>query len=344
MPNVIKWNESPTYYNNEGITFLNYTLGCCKFDYGPSDATDYWNCIEPGTYILEFDIIANYLLYWYPIDDIMFWRIYPFNTIEEVLIFINNKFNQSLLSTYELIDFIRTESNGRLFLSNRDYDWRMITENLILYIDSYHINSYPTENVIWFNLVGPSTTVNNGNINNQFTWTDSTIMFSNEKDVLTYVEFASLSDKMTQATSYNGVSVEVWLNISEDIYTETTIIDTDNYRVFFNSDKVLCITIKDDNTYSSDLNISNFTTGYHQICFTCLYNKSIDLYFDGEPSYQWGFSSTVNPPINYCFLGIDSDSMSYGIVGGIPLLRIYNRKITASEVSSNYIATMVRYG
>lgn len=290
---------------------------------------------------------AVYILYWSVLGDgdTYYWRIYTFDSLPPLYSWINSTFSQTIEDAKNLMDWINYYSGGEVFLSNRDYD-PIITNGLSLYVDSFHFNSYPKTSTTWYSLTGAGGGENDGVIYNTFDFVNSSIIFSYNGGLLTYVRFQTLSENVSKnSNTYVGVTVEVWLELTELFYTNQVIMECDDYKLYFNDNKELSLSVVGNRIYTTnEINCQDFVDfgGYHQICFTCHADSNVVFYLDGQQKDSMSFTGISANPVNEIFLGSNAN-IDNGIIGGIPILRIYNRVLTSTEIQENFDCTNTRF-
>lgn len=236
---------------------------------------------------------------------------------------------------------------------------RIVTDGLSLCLDAANLKSYPGSGTTWTDLSGNS---NIGTLTNGPTYSSDnggSIVFDGTND---YVDFGS-----NGASAVNGLSevtVEIWYK-SDSVGNDTGLIfgGTSNTR-----DNGISIRFDSNGFSGSGTNVikagfgqNNSETAANQIesssniqstdwiCITvvCDLQTSIKLYKNGvedTPTYTESDGGSASSISNCDGLVIGYGRNQVEWDGKISNVKIYNRVLTASEVTQNYNALKGRYG
>ena len=236
----------------------------------------------------------------------------------------------------------------------QDYK-NIITRGLVLHLDASALESYPSSGTSWYDISGNG---NDGTLSNGPTFNSG-----NQG----YIIFDGTNDYVTTADVNHGTSeftLETWVYLSS-LNTNKTIIkkntDNDYWPVFsmvvetdgtfrgYYSSQVYGNCLEGAYTSGGNVVINNW---YH-LCFS----KGADgyttmkLHKNGvSQSYSFYlYGSHIN---NVCdsskpvLIGIDYDYPNYinPVNGRIPIVRIYNRQLSDTEILQNYNIQKARFG
>jgi hypothetical protein len=225
-----------------------------------------------------------------------------------------------------------------------------VTDGLVLCLDAANAKSYPGSGTTWTDL---SAQGNNGTLQNGVGYN------SNNGGSLTFDganDYVSISSGASSINSFN-ISVGCWLfqnNIhTSNVFSEIkTLVQVGNAGDI-GSSSCFYLHLRGSNAffrYQAGVNIAQVSPGIAQEANTWHYytgvsnNSSILLYRDGvlvgSTPYTISFSSLGNTNVD---IGKTGGFNSY-INGNIAQVSIYNRALTAAEVSQNFNATRGRFG
>jgi len=225
----------------------------------------------------------------------------------------------------------------------------IITNGLVLYLDAANVRSYPTTGTTWTDLSGNG---NNGTLINGPTFNSAnggSIVFDGVND---YCRVNS--DNNTFLSS--NFSITQW-------YRPTT--NSGGYRILFETNKYrnnlpggLGIAIyqfssyfriwrrNGVNSYTELITTSNNTIGLNVWkTFTLVRNNGVfNFYIDTILSSTYSTDNNNYSDTEFNIGGDGPPSSSYWFVGNISQTLIYNRALTAQEISQNFNATRARFG
>ncbi len=221
---------------------------------------------------------------------------------------------------------------------------RVTTNGLILCLDAGNIKSYPRAGSTWFDL----STNNNSGALNSITYSNNTLNFGS-------TSVATVS--MTNLRPTSQITQESWFRITT--VTGQVFIGA-QYGTSSNNSYALWS--ESANSWNGGVNIGgsfNFqahsqtmsTNVYYHFVHT--YDGSQQrLYINGENVRTWATSGSIAYDTNNTLLAVgnDWDGSGYnsgansGVRGDMPVVRIYNRAISATEVRDNFNALRLRFG
>jgi hypothetical protein len=225
-----------------------------------------------------------------------------------------------------------------------NYNPRTIVDGLVLALDAANSKSYPGSGTTWTDLSGNS---NTGTLTNGPTYSSAnfgSIVFDGTND---YVDLGS--EKTLKSSG--GWTVSSWINLSQvnsgSLYNfigSTNIVHNSWYWTVYQSKLALwnrspggwyygSTTIQPNVWYNCVLVCSNSGTSYQ-------------MYLNGvaeggtHTTYTWN-ASYAGLIVRYIGRGNSSNGRYF--YGKYPQASIYNRALTAAEVSQNYNALKSRY-
>lgn len=89
--------------------------------------------------------------------------------------------------------------------------------------------------------------------------------------------------------------------------------------------------------------ISVTTNVYNHIVFIFQNNGNVELFVNGSSVYTASHNSGTFPSVSRFMIGNRYDLNGEAIVGKVPLMKIYNRALTAQEVKQNFRAYKTRF-
>ena len=229
---------------------------------------------------------------------------------------------------------------------------KMITDGLVFCFDAGNTKSYPGSGTIWSDL---SSTAITGSLTNGPTFNSAnggSIIFDGTND------FVDLGNRSEFAFTSGRFSIEAWVFVSSswtagDQYPNliskgaTAGWDTDGWSLFVFRDRPStgqftwgCGIRNGATRINPERN--NFTVNqYHHIVAT-LNGTTCILYEDGVQVQT--ASQTVNPATSVDNVFIAKDSTPRYLPARIPIVKLYNRALSATEVLQNYNALKGRFG
>ena len=227
------------------------------------------------------------------------------------------------------------------------YNPRIVTDGLVLALDAANTKSYPGSGTTWTDLSGRG---NTGTLVNGPTYSSAnsgSIVFDGADDYVLVNSNASIPYGSTART------VSIWF------YTNTTTwADNVNNLFYYGAGSNGSSFGIDFSTYPSmevwtyggagrDL---TFSTTYSQVGWkniTVTYNGSttILIYENGTFTQTLTLTSACNTPSSGVYIGAVNPSILTAYYdGNIANTQIYNRALSAAEISQNFNALRGRYG
>lgn len=227
----------------------------------------------------------------------------------------------------------------------QQYGPKIVTDGLVLHWDAANIRSYPGSGTTVYDLSGNG---KNGTLSGGTAYdTDGggSFYFDGVNDL---ISFGVGSDLFPL---YN-FSVDVWF--SSDGTTATTGTSpalfglTYGLRLFVNIDR-LWVGVDNGTSIESFLGPTGYSfhdSSWHNVVATGN-NGTIDMYIDGNAVMTSSISSwsgNTRWPTNSINFGRDNNNTMYYFRGNMAPIKIYNTKLTQSQITQNFNAIRGRFG
>lgn len=327
MPNPIKYT---TGTESQALKKGNFYIGTGDVGKGPSDTTGFYQGISPSS--------GGYVIYMNKSGAPGDLSYHNAPTDAELISFTNSLAGQSYTTVNQCLVYFAGQTDK--VCVNRDYEG-IVTDGLIFNLDAGFTPSYPKNGTTWYDVLGS----NSGELLNSPTYGDDSLTFDGTDDkcfVGGYPELAPSSVTLsvwTYLTSFTGGgSGRVIAGMN----------DVQNWRYgyfiftypYLNQGPQVNFGVNNNNNTDYEMLLVNLNEWYNFV-----------LTFDG---------TTQNSYSNGNLIGTKSRSMGYKdtnrfqigdgynynncYAGKIPIVLIYNRALTATEVLQNYNAQKGRFG
>jgi len=316
MPNAIKYNVSAeTLALKKG----NFYIGTGDVGKGPTSSTGYYNGISPpsGGYTIYLNKESGGP------------SIYTVTTEAQLTGLTSTIAGQTLTTSGACLNWFATQTDKMIF--NIDYP-AVVTDGLILHIDSAFTPSYPQSGVTVYNLV-PSQY--NGTLTNGLTWSGGSFNFDGTDDVILWS-----SQPVTGVT--NQITYNIWFNMN----------NTSGTQPFFSfKDSLISLANGTQWNYWWNVNAVQGTITTSAIQTGTWYNmtltqsgSSTTLYINGvaQPSIVSG-NITFQRDAKAIGWYDTSPGAQSKYNGKISLAQIYNKCLTSSEILQNYQTILPRF-
>ena len=214
------------------------------------------------------------------------------------------------------------------------YNPRTVTDGLVLALDAANSKSYPGSGTTWTDLSGNS---NTGTLTNAPTYSSAnggSIVFDGVDDYVT-----APNTSLIHRTS--NWSYSCWVNFNGTPSLGTIFENgswTNTLLIRFETNG---ITIYSMSSYWGKFNLSPTLGIWYKLDFNRNGNF-IDFYLNGSYSQSLSFTADIQPSSNL-FIGMSQHAAGQCFNGKISNVQIYNRALSATEVSQNYNALKSRY-
>lgn len=231
------------------------------------------------------------------------------------------------------------------------YSPQLISNGLVLCLDSMNPKSYPGSGNSWYDISGYG---NHGTLNNftgasagslsGFDSSTGYMMFdrhvgTGDAAANNYVAVSS-SASLTGCLSQNGVSIEMWLKMTTSYCTALTRWPGP-WEVYYCSSLVHRTIGTGGGDGTSSITTSTYLNQFHHIVATHdgfnrrLYVNGLQVFSD--INIVTGQDSTAT-------MGIGAyNNGNYALVGAMPIFRVYNRPLVSSEVLTSFNAIKGRF-
>ena len=210
----------------------------------------------------------------------------------------------------------------------------IVTSGLTLYLDAANINSYPGTGTVWYDVSGNGYQANMSNLTS-----DNWVTYNGIKAF----ETSDVDSQGFRISNFpfpqSGRTYEIWLN------SKSYAIGWQSWFDDNNTEKILFGTSTNSIFVYPDLNFSgNLVAGnWYQLIYTmtgvagsnCVGYKNSESVGSGTYTQAMAVSGT---------LYILGDATSEVTSCYCPLVRIYNRPLSQTEVTQNYNAQKSRFG
>jgi hypothetical protein len=337
MPNFLKYSASAqTLALKKG----NFWIGTGDVGKGPTSTTDYWNGISPpsGGYTIYLNKASNGPSIFRPQNS------------AELISLTNNIAGASYSTAAQCLDYFSAQTDMMVF--NIEYE-PIVTNGLVLNLDAGFTPSYPTTGTTWYDLSGNSynATLTNGPTFNS--GSGGSIVFDG-------------SDDFVKTTAVNGTGImnptlygEV---ISANVWLRSTSTQASQYAItsgaYTGTVTGICLVVNDGGVSGNEfVGITTSTKRYVSTGNNFVsVNEWVNVCFtiDGTNMYVYKNGSLIatesggsnNGGSNNAGLQLSGPNNSPGLlfVGNIAITQIYNRTLSAAEVSQNYNSQKSRFG
>jgi hypothetical protein len=257
--------------------------------------------------------------------------------------FNNSSYINGYLKKFSYYSSPLSEDNLRALTNNKTSTVRLseniVTDGLLLYLDAGNPSSYPGSGTTWTDLSGNG---NNGTLTNGPTFSSSnggSIVFDGAND---HVNCGLSSFQPT------AITLCAWVKhtVSTDgaIIVKGDVNEATEWGIAFGYSSPHYL-IGRATTFNNQLLYSwtgSLLTGFHYVCYTMINNTSARLYVDGVLVASTNTIGSIGLNAKNVLIGKWNN---YGALdGNIAQVSIYNRALTAAEVSQNFNAQRNRFG
>jgi len=210
----------------------------------------------------------------------------------------------------------------------------LVSGGLVLHLDAGNVNSYSGTGLNWYDLSGSG---NNGVLSDSTMGTQvaNTMMFDSLTD---YVDLPNSLDYTTEVSAFAifkgtgapGNGYHILLGGSE---LEISIPTNGELR---------CGVETTSSRYVANKTANLLDGSYHYVGFT-LKDGVMTFYKDGVNIGTRLASGTLVNDFAFRRLGVHGDDTRYYLNGELPVVNIYNKGLTASEVQQNFLVYQSRF-
>jgi hypothetical protein len=220
------------------------------------------------------------------------------------------------------------------------YNPRIVTDGLVFYFDAKNIKSYPATGTACYDLIGNSTT---GEAVNSPTYNSAGYFSFVTDDYLRFTNSTALDNQ--------SFTVEVWVrtnNLNQNgFWFEKGTVNT-QYSLFQAGTNILCRVNTGTIVNTISVTTANYmtTTSWYQVVFTFTSGSQV-CYINAAVAGTGTTSGTVSTNAGGMSIGAYggySGSRGYYYNGDQAIASVYNRVLSAAEVSQNFNALRGRFG
>lgn len=225
-----------------------------------------------------------------------------------------------------------------------NYNPRIVTDGLVLFLDAGNVKSYPGSGSTWFDLTGNS---NDGTLVNGPTYNSTDggyIIFDGSND------FVTLSQTLVNPGDFTYCAWIYRRVVSPNGYTNVFTSTSQNEQ--FQLDLTGYqggIGMYVNGAYNSS---TNNLVPLSRWVYVCWQRNGTGLYgylngveqFNPSNGNNFGYSSISTAVSRVNKIGAYFTSTNYNLNGGIGLVQFYYKSLTLSEIQQNFNATRGRFG
>jgi hypothetical protein len=303
---------------------------------GPSDTTGYYQGpnVPSGGYViyLNKEGAPGSLSYHSAAND------------SELISFTNNLANTSFTSATQCLNYYATQTDR--VCVNRDYEV-IVTDGLVLNLDAGFTPSYSRSGTTWYDVGG----TNNGTLINGPTFSSSNggiLSFDGTDDD---VDMGPTSDFFINGGSY---SFEFFFNLNSFTGEQGPALlsgyragDLNRWDIFFDREGNEKIgLLYHSGPYFATNSVISTNVWYHYVLTIKGSNGDVANYLNGvlDKSGNVGtVNRNLNTTVNLTIAGMTTNP-NFNFNGNIPIFRLYDRALSATEILQNYNAQKGRFG
>ena len=216
---------------------------------------------------------------------------------------------------------------------------RIITDGLVLCLDAGNTKSYPGTGTTWTDLIGS----NDGTLVNGVGYNSSnggSLSFDGSND------YVNISDNSALNPSY--ISLSCWVkfnnvNIRRQLIAKRNTGQEGSYWFYVSaSNQIMWDTYQNNIRNRQIVTFSFLANTWYNLVATYSSSSKI-IYLNGNSISSNSGGNQLTSVSNDIRIGRDTSSFQYELNGNVSQVSIYNRALTAAEISQNYNALKGRY-
>lgn len=341
MPNSIKYNVSA---ETNALKDGNFWIGVGDVDKGPTSTTGFYNGITPP--------VNGYTIYLNKASGGP--SIYVTNNDSELISITNAIAGTSYTAATQCYTYFAGQSDKMLF--NRDYE-PIITSGLTLHLDAGFASSFPYVGTTWYDLSGNGY---DGTLTNSPTFSAAnggSFTFNGSNNYV--LGSSDLSSKITTGITIQVVAKILDMTKSNPIFTKYQstlpqgwVFEVGTYSTLWTNTMRFYAQGDNNASYSTDYRGSVQLSENTIYMFTAQYSPTTNvmkLYYNSTEMAATQANANWTNVINWAagtnpyYVGAHAPVIgSYGNVT-IYNTMVYNRILSAAEITSNYNALKTRY-
>jgi hypothetical protein len=225
--------------------------------------------------------------------------------------------------------------------TNYNYFGNLVTSGLVLDLDAAKVASYPGTGTTWYDISGNNLTgslVNGPTFSN--TGKSSSIVFDGTND------YSIINSKVYSLT---GGTLNIWVKKISGTSGTLVVIGSyggsgDQRSPTFYSNNSNNILWEFSNLFAQNTGVSFNTNIWYNLSMTYDSNYSVKVYINGSLIQSGSATSPGDFPNQITIGSYYSPNPSSYINASIPVVQIYNRALSATEITQNFNALRGRYG
>ena len=324
MPNAIKYSTTgDTLSLKKGNIFF----GVGDVGKGPSSATTYYNGVTPSA--------GGYTIYSYNASQTSKLSFHTATNDAALITYTNGVSGQNFSTAAQCLNWYATQTN--YVCVNRDYEG-VVTNGLVLNLDAGFTPSYTSSGTTWYDL---SYGGNNGTLTNGPTFSSAnggSLVFDGADDKVQTSYGPTLGD-FTICIWFKDNTSPQYGRLVDKSYTGGFWLGRND---------------NNSNSWGGGIKETSFpygrfltlTDGQWNYLVSTRSGTTHTLYGNGIVNTTSGTVTSSNLDSTTFAIGAWSGNDSYGQVfkGNIPVVFVYNRALTPTEVLQNYNAQKSRFG
>lgn len=332
MANVIK---SATTTSNGTIKSNNFLIGVdTSVIYGPTSSTNFWNSITPS--------VGGYVVYEQKQSQGPSIRVAP--TDDELITIAIQYGGTNINTVYDALTFF--SSNSQYMVTNLNYP-NIVTSGLTFISDAGFTASYRKTGTTWSDL---STYGNNATLTNGPTYSTlggGSILFDGTDDYAV----SPLAISAVTSNSIQNVTLQCWVYISSTSKKGAFI------KVGFSGGYALGVGLNVFDSLGNEViglfpgnrwidTNQTYGTGWKMVTMV-LNSSSVPSFYLGTTSLGSFAGANPGAPDANIYIGRNVGDEPVGVRafnGQIAIVQIYNRALSATEITQNYNALKGRFG
>ena len=214
---------------------------------------------------------------------------------------------------------------------------QIVTNGLVLNLDSANKDSYPGTGTTWTDLSGNG---NNGTLTN-----GPSFLPNVNSGIIKFDGVDDYVDGGTSTLSSGNISLFQWVKMDSLSSTGWNITFTKwlssvdfHFAIKSGTPRLNLYTTSNSDLYA---NTALATGVWYYVGFTLVNGGTLTFYVNGTSDGTYG-SVSRTPSNDTIYIG--DPRPNYGLAGSIPITQVYNRALSATEIAQNYNATKTRFG
>ena len=221
---------------------------------------------------------------------------------------------------------------------------KIVTDNLVFYVDASNPKSYVSGSTIWRDLSGNGINAGlSGSMDTVFSGTNAQKHFALDRSLGTYASAPGYS-VLTNATTDEVTICVLAKIVTFGSYFGIVQFGASNVSMYVCSDGGFSIQSNGDNAGICPIGTQINDDQWHYLVTSYKEGVEYKVYLDGELKHTEPTTDTEPASLDPIEIGRRNSSNSEAIGGDLAVVKIYNRALSTSEVQQNYNALKGRFG